>query len=115
MYNRKQRREMESKVGLTREFKNMSKAEQDEIRKRKAAAGKQIHLRNTQEAENRRMQLESDIHAKSLQGLIHLVNSEEEANAILQKNADADRKRSETLALRKEKQMQAALLKKNPN
>lgn len=51
MYNRKQRREIEKKTGLMKEYQNMSEAKKAEVRQRRMAVGKQIHLQNVQARE----------------------------------------------------------------
>jgi hypothetical protein len=58
MYNRKQRRELEKKVGLLKTYQNMSEKDKAELRKRRAASGKQIHLQNQQAREQYEMEQE---------------------------------------------------------
>jgi len=59
MYNRKQRRDMEKKLGLFKQFALLPKDKQEEIRERRAATGKQIHLQNQQSREQYEQEYET--------------------------------------------------------
>jgi hypothetical protein len=59
MYNRKQRRELEKSAGLQKIYQNMSEADKAELRKRRAASGKQIHLQNVQAREQYEIEQET--------------------------------------------------------
>lgn len=111
MYNHKERRQMEKKLGLLEEYHNMSEAGKAEVRRKKQQAGEQIHLRNLQENENQRIEAEAASYASQLQSWIKSGKTYEEAEAIMKKNADAVEKRLLKLAARKERQ-NASLKKK---
>jgi hypothetical protein len=66
MYNRKQRRDMERQLGLFKSFKKMPKSQQEEIRKRRAETGKQIHLQNQQAREQYEMEFENEQYQKRI-------------------------------------------------
>lgn len=104
MYNRKQRRDMERKLGLFRETSKMSKSQRDDIKFNKKRAGEQIHLNNIQEWENQRMKDEADSYANHLQSLMESGKTYEEADAILKKNNELDEARRKKLEERREKQ-----------
>lgn len=105
-YNHKQRRELEKNLGLFKEYKKMSEAEKAEVRRKKRLAGEQIHLRNVQEIENRRIQQEAEIYAKQIQNWIESGKTPEEAEAIVKKNYEVAEKRREKLAARKARQQE---------
>jgi hypothetical protein len=95
---------MEKDLGLYKQYKNLSEKEKAEIRKKKMMAGKQIHLQNTQEAENQRIQREAESEAKAMQGLIESGHTPEQAEAIVRKNRELAEKRATKLAARAERQ-----------
>ncbi len=66
MYNRKQRRELEKKVGLLKTYQNMSEKDKAELRKRRAASGQQIHLQNQQAREQYEIEQEALRYQKML-------------------------------------------------
>jgi SHS2 domain-containing protein len=105
-YNHKQRRELEKKLGLLKKFQNLSFEDQQEIRQRKIAAGKQIHLTNVQESENRNIQSEADKFAESVQSWMNSGLSYEEADAMARKNVEVREKRQEKLAKRRNRQLE---------
>jgi hypothetical protein len=112
MYNHRQRRDMEKKLGLLDEFQRMTEAEKNAVRKRKIEAGKQIHLKNVQELENQKIQSAADTYARQIQGFMDSGKTYEEAEAILKKNSEVSQKRAEDLARRREKQLQKIAEKK---
>ena len=104
MYNHKQRRDMEKNLGLLKEYQGMSEKDKAEIRKKKMDAGKQIHLRNTQESENARIQAEATREAEILQNLIAGGKTYEEAEAQVKRNREHAETRALKLAERKRRQ-----------
>ena len=106
MNNHKERRELEKKLGLLKKFKNMSFEQQEEIRQRKIAAGKQIHLNNVQEAENRSAQAEAEAYAANLQMWMSSGMTYEEADAMAKKNGEIQERRLEKLAERRARQLE---------
>ena len=112
MYNHKQRRDIEKNLGLLKEYKNMTGAQKAEVRKKKRAAGEQIHLKNVQELENQKIQSAADTYASQIQGFMDSGKTYEEAEAILKKNSEVSQKRAEDLARRREKQLQKIAEKK---
>jgi hypothetical protein len=104
MYNHKQRREMEKNIGLLKEYKNMSEAQKAEVRKKKRAAGEQIHLRNLQESENARLQAEAELEAENLRGMIERGYTQEHAEEVVRNNRELNEQRAMKLAERKRKQ-----------
>jgi hypothetical protein len=105
-YNHKQRRDLEKTLGLLKKYKSMSFEEQEEVRQRKLAAGKQIHLNNVQENENRAVQTESDAYANAVQSWMKEGMTYEEADAMARKNVEVREKRLEKLAKRRERQLE---------
>ena len=119
MYNRRQRREMEKKMGLLDTFSKLTPKEKAEISRRKAEAGKQIHLKNIQELENQRIQQEAESYAKQLQSWIASGKTAEEAEAILVRNneiqaAKAAKKAAKLERRNEEAKANAAKMKKRP-
>lgn len=104
MYNHKQRRDMEKNLGLLKEYKNMTEAQKAEVRKKKRAAGEQIHLRNLQESENARLQAEAELEAENLRGMIERGCTQEHAEEVVKKNRELNEQRAMKLAERKRKQ-----------
>ena len=105
-YNHKQRRELEKNLGLLKKYKNMSFEQQEDIRQRKIAAGKQIHLNNVQEAENRGAQAEADAYAANVQMWMNSGMTYEEADAMAKKNSELKERRLEKLAERRARQLE---------
>ena len=82
MYNRKQRREIEKKTGLMKEYQNMSESKKAEVRQRRMAVGKQIHLQNVQAREQYEQEREALRYANKIQHVQELLNiTAEEATA----------------------------------
>lgn len=81
MYNRKQRRELEKKSGLLKMYQNMSEADKAELRKRRAASGKQIHLQNVQAREQYEIEQETLRYTKMIERFQSEGMSDEEATA----------------------------------
>ena len=106
MNNHKERRELEKKLGLLKKFKNMSFEQQEEIRQRKIAAGKQIHLNNVQELENRNVQIEAEAYASNLQMWMNSGMTYEEADEMAKKNGEVKERRLEKLAERRARQLE---------
>lgn len=97
MYNRKQRRELEKKTGLLKIYQNMSEADKVELRKRRAATGKQIHLQNVQAREQYEIEYETLRYTKNIERFQQEGMSDEEATAaadsLLQKEHELWEKR----------------------
>jgi hypothetical protein len=102
MYNpgRKDRRRMEKTVGLTKEYRKMNERKRAEVRQRKQAAGREIHLRNVQEYENRLIQQDSERYARILQNMIAAGYTEDQADNLLSKNIEIEEKRAAKKAAR---------------
>ena len=111
MYNRKQRRDMEKKLGLYTQYQQMSETKKAEVRKKRIAAGKQIHLNNMQTVEDQRENNRSERFAKALQNLIASGMEESVAESLLIKNIELEEQREEKLFARRERQMAAFLAK----
>jgi hypothetical protein len=81
MYNRKQRREIERKTGLMKEYANMPADKQAEVRTRRMAVGKQIHLQNVQAREQYEQEQEALRYAKRIEFVqeIYKISAEEAA------------------------------------
>ena len=67
MYNRKQRRELEKTAGLQKIYQSMSEADKAELRKRRAASGRQIHLQNVQAREQYEIEQETLRYTKMIE------------------------------------------------
>jgi len=104
MYNRKERRETEKKLGLFRELSKMSRSQRDEVKFNKRRAGEQIHLSNVQELENKKIQDEAELYAKTLQSLIESGKTYEEAETVVKRNTELEEARRKKLSERREKQ-----------
>lgn len=81
MYNRRQRRELEKKSGLLKMYQNMSEADKAELRKRRAASGKQIHLQNVQAREQYEIEQETLRYTKMIERFQSEGMNDEEATA----------------------------------
>jgi hypothetical protein len=57
--NRRQRRDLEKRLRLLKQFSKLSDAKKAEVRKRKLETGKQIHLQNTQSCEQYKQEYET--------------------------------------------------------
>ena len=92
MYNRRQRRELEKKAGLLKIYQNMSEKDKAELRKRRAASGKQIHLQNVQAREQYEIEQETLRYTKMIERFqLEGMNDEEAtaaADAILKTEQD---------------------------
>ena len=97
MYNRKQRRELEKKVGLLKTYQNMSEKDKAELRKRRAASGKQIQLQNQQAREQYEIEFETLRYQKMLVRFQDEGMSDEDAtkaaDALLKQEQDKAEKR----------------------
>ena len=112
MYNHRQRREMEKKLGLYKEYSKMGEKEKAEVRRRKREAGEEIHLRNLQEWENQRIQAKSEAYAKQMQSWIDGGKTPEEAEAIMKRNYELAEKRKQDLEARRQRQAERSAGKK---
>ena len=81
MYNRKQRRELEKKAGLLKIYQNMSETDKADLRKRRAASGKQIHLQNVQAREQYEIEQETLRYTKMIERFQSEGMTDEEATA----------------------------------
>ena len=66
MYNRRQRRELEKKVGLQKTYTDMNAEQKAEVRKRRMETGKQIHLQNVQAREQYEQAFEAEQYQKKI-------------------------------------------------
>jgi hypothetical protein len=107
MYNRKQRRDMEKRVGLYRQYSQMSETQKAEVRRKRIMAGKQIHLNNVQKVEEALDNARSERFAKALQNLIASGIEESAAEAMLVRNIELEEERAEKLLARYERQRAA--------
>jgi len=98
--SRKSRRDLEKRIGLFKEYRKMNDKQKAEVRKRKQATGRELHLRNVQEYENRVIQQDSERYARMLQNMIASGMSEDQADTILSKNIEIEEKRAAKKAAR---------------
>jgi hypothetical protein len=102
MYNRKQRREIEKKTGLIKEYQKMSDKQKAEVRQRRMAVGKQIHLQNVQAREQYEQEQEALRYAKRIQFTQeHLNITPEEATARVDEEYRKENERREKKMARK--------------
>jgi len=102
MYNRKQRREIEKKTGLMKEYQNMSDTKKAEVRQRRRAVGKQIHLQNVQAREQYEQEQEALRYAKRIEFFQnHLNITAEEATARVDEEYRKDNEKWEKKMARK--------------
>ena len=111
MYNRKHRRDMEKKLGLYAQYQQMSHDKKGEVRRKRIATGKQIHLNNMQAVEEQREKNRSEKFAQILQDLIASGMDEKPAEALLVRNIELEEQREEKLAARRARQTSARLAK----
>jgi hypothetical protein len=86
MQNRRERRLAEKQMGLRKIEKTMSKAELEEIKKRKREYVKQLLLLRAQEEENRRINEEADAWSRQVQIMMDSGYTREEALVVLERN-----------------------------
>jgi hypothetical protein len=86
MQNRRERRLAEKQMGLRKIEKTLSKAQLEEIKKRKREYVRQMLLMKAQEDENRRINEEAERWSKDLEALMNCGYNREEATAVLEKN-----------------------------
>jgi hypothetical protein len=98
MQNRKDRRLMEKQMGLKKIEKSLSPEERESVKQRKAEYLKQSGLIRAQEAENKRINEEANMWNRQLQSMVSSGMTMEQAQNILEKNREIDKKRSERLA-----------------
>jgi hypothetical protein len=103
MYNRKQRREMEKRLGLLKEFANMPESKKAEVRERRAATGKQIHLQNVQAREQYEQEWEAQQYQKRIAFWESAGMTNEEATAKTEEEYRIDNEKWEKKAMRKKK------------
>ena len=94
---------MEKKLGLYKQYQQMTATEQAAVRKKRAAAGKQIHLNNMQEVEGKKEAQTAERYSELLQALIKKGVDEKDAEALLIKNIELCEQREERLHARNEK------------
>lgn len=104
MYNRKQRREMEKKLGLMKEYAKMSDAQKAEVRKRRMETGKQIHLQNVQAREQYEQEQETKRYQQRIAFYQSLGKTDEEATAAVDAEYERDNQKFEKKMLRKQRQ-----------
>jgi hypothetical protein len=97
MQNRRERRLAEKQMGLRKVEKTMSKAQLEEIKKRKREYVKQMVLLRAQEDENRRINEEAERWSKQMETMLEGGYTREEATEIL----EAGKKREDERAARK--------------
>jgi len=102
---------MEKRLGLYREYSQMSESKKAEIRKKRMMAGKQIHLNNVQKVEEQLDNARTERFAQALQNLIASGMEESAAEALLVRNIDLEEARAEKLLARRERQAAAAVSK----
>jgi|694.fasta_scaffold20854_9 hypothetical protein len=101
MQNRRERRMAEKQMGLHKLEKTMSKAQLDEIKKRKREYVKQLLLLKAQEDENRRINEEAERWSKELTVLMESGYTREEATEVMDKNKKIQDERDAKKAARK--------------
>jgi len=67
MYNNKQRRSLEKRLGLDKLFRKLSEEKKREVRSRRIKAGKEIHLQNVQKLEQERQEREAEWYKKRIE------------------------------------------------
>ena len=101
MYNRKQRRLIEKELGLFKKMKTATPEQKKEIQKRKREMGRQIHIRNTQEAQHALETARAENSAKLIQSLIEKGKTPEEAEKIAQAHQLKHEEREARIAKKK--------------
>lgn len=101
MQNRRERRLAEKQTGLRKLEKTMSKAELEEIKKRKREYVKQMLLLKAQEEENRRVNEEAERWSRELTVLMESGHTREEATEVMDKNKKIQDERDAKKAARK--------------
>jgi hypothetical protein len=105
MYNRKQRRDIERKTGLMKDYVNMPEAKKAEVSSRRMAVGKQIHLQNVQAREQYEQEQESLRYAKRIELVQEIYKiSAEEAAVKVEEEYRIENEKWEKRAQRKMKQ-----------
>jgi len=111
MYNRKQRRELEKRIGLFKEIKTMSESAKADLKTRKQEAGKQIFIKNVEDSTNRLMDAEAERYSKKIAELVESGLENSEAEKVIEKNMLIQEHRNNKLAERRERQKTAYLAK----
>lgn len=105
MYNRKQRRDIERKTGLMKEYANMPEAKKAEVRSRRMAVGKHIHLQNVQAREQYEQEQETQKYSKRIEFIQELYKiSAEEATVKVDEEYRIENEKWEKRTQRKMKQ-----------
>lgn len=107
MYNRKERRNLEKRMGFFKEVKEMSAEKQAEFAKRKREAGHQIYLKNLEDTTNKLMEAEAERYSARIAQLVESGLEHSEAEKVLEKNIANEEARKEKLAARRERQAAA--------
>lgn len=101
MQNRRERRLAEKQMGLRKMEKTMTKAELEEIKKRKKEYVKQLLLLKAQEEENRRINAEAEAWSKKIEEMISNGATRDEALELLEKNKKIQDEKDAKRAARK--------------
>lgn len=101
MQNRRERRLAEKQMGLRKMEKSMTKAELEEIKKRKKEYVRQLLLLRAQEEENRRINEEAEAWSRQVQVMMDSGYTREEALEVLDKNKRIEDERAAKKAARK--------------
>lgn len=101
MQNRRERRLAEKQMGLRKMEKSMTKAELEEIKKRKKEYVKQLLLLKAQEEENRRINAEAEAWSKQIEKMMASGSTREEAIEMLERNKRIQDERDAKKAARK--------------
>ncbi len=107
MYNRRQRRDLEKRIGLFKEAKDMPADKKAEFSRRKQEAGRQIYLKNLEDSTNKLMEAEAERYSQKLAKLVESGIEHSEAEKILEKSIATEEARKEKLAERRERQAAA--------
>jgi len=107
MYNRKERRNLEKRIGLFKEVKDMSADKKAEFSRRKQEAGHQIYLKNLEDLTNKLMEAEAERYSQQLAKLVESGIEHSKAEKILETRIATEEARKEKLAARRERQAQA--------
>jgi hypothetical protein len=101
MQNRRERRLAEKQMGLRKLEKTMTKAELEEIKKRKREYVKQMLLLKAQEDENRRINDEAEAWSKQIEVMMNSGYTREEALEVLDRNKKIQDEKDAKKAARK--------------
>lgn len=114
MNNRAQRRRMERMFSMLQENKNLTPAERivekAGIRNRKKEAGKQIHNQHLQNVENSLREQRAEREARTVQGLVDIGYTAEDAMDLINRNKTIQEEREESLNRRMHRQRKIATM-----